>query len=58
MGDGIEIKLKICEGGQRKKNMWVGVGSAEKKICEGGSANFSIPPLLRISNGIALKSKD
>ncbi len=34
--------------------MYRGVGE-KIKICEGGSAKFSIPPPIRISNGIALK---
>ncbi len=41
---------KICEG-VPWKNMW----SSAKKICERGSAKFSIPPPLSISNGIALR---
>ncbi len=40
---GVGEKNKIC-GGVREKI----------QICEGGSVKFSIPPPLRISNGIAL----
>ena len=43
-------------GGRRKKIKYVQGGVGEKiKICEGGSAKFSIPPPpIRISNGIVL----
>ena len=49
------IPFEILRGAEWKKiikNMW-GVGE-KIKISEGGSAKFSIPPPLRISNRIAL----
>ena len=61
VGGGSAKKMKICGGdmwggGSAKKIKYMGGVGEKMKICEGGSAKISIPPPLRISNGIALRT--